>query len=91
MSGLFMGLARYYRRFIKGFLQIVHPITSLRKKGVRFHWSEKCKANFKQLKELLSSTPILKFVDLDKDFVVCTNACIEGIRGVVMQGGNVIC
>jgi hypothetical protein len=30
----FMGLAGYYKRFIEGFSQIVHPITSLQKKGV---------------------------------------------------------
>jgi hypothetical protein len=32
----FMGLARYYRRFIKGFLNIGWPITTLKKKGVKF-------------------------------------------------------
>jgi hypothetical protein len=32
----FMGLARYYRRFIKGFSKIVHSITSLQRKGVKF-------------------------------------------------------
>jgi hypothetical protein len=32
----FMGLAGYYRRFIEGFLNIAHPITSLQRKGVKF-------------------------------------------------------
>jgi hypothetical protein len=35
----FMGLARYYRRFIKGFSNIENPITSLQRKGKRFVWS----------------------------------------------------
>jgi hypothetical protein len=35
----FMGLARYYRRFIVGFSKLAHPITSLKKKGIKFEWT----------------------------------------------------
>jgi hypothetical protein len=35
----FMGLARYYKRFIEGFSKISHPITSLQKKGIKFEWT----------------------------------------------------
>lgn len=40
---------------------------------------------------MLTSTPILKVIDPDKDFVVCIDACIEGLGGVLMLEGNVIC
>jgi hypothetical protein len=43
------------------------------------------------LKELLTSAPILKFVDLDEHFVVCTDACKEGLGGFLTQNGHVIC
>jgi hypothetical protein len=42
----FMGLARYYRRFIKIFSKIGCPITSLQKKGVKFTWTPKCEEIF---------------------------------------------
>jgi hypothetical protein len=42
----FMGLVGYYRRFIKGFSKIGHPITSLQRKGMKFVWSTECEANF---------------------------------------------
>jgi hypothetical protein len=43
----FMGLASYYRRFIKLYPNIASPITSLIKKGVKFEWTSKCEEIFK--------------------------------------------
>ena len=42
----FMGLTGYYKRFIEGFSRIVHPITALQKKGVKFEWTPKCEEKF---------------------------------------------
>ena len=42
----FLGLARYYRRFIKNFSKIAKPMTELLKNGVPFVWSVKCEASF---------------------------------------------
>ncbi|GKB73177.1 putative reverse transcriptase domain-containing protein [Tanacetum coccineum] len=55
----FLGLAGYYRRFIKGFLKIVRPITKLTQKSVKFNWGEKAEAAFQLLKQRLCITPIL--------------------------------
>jgi hypothetical protein len=38
----FMGLAGYYRIFMKGFSETAHPINSLQKKGVKFEWTQEC-------------------------------------------------
>jgi hypothetical protein len=81
----FMGLARYYRRFIKGFSKIGFPITSLQKKGVKFIWTSKCEERFQELKYLLTNAPALKIADPNKEFLVCTNACKKGLRGLLMQ------
>ena len=51
----FLGLAGYYRRFIKDFSRVVLPLTSLTRKGIRFIWSDKCEASFQTLKELLTN------------------------------------
>ena len=42
----FLGLANYYRRFIKGSLEIARPLNALTKKGVKFCWSESCAVAF---------------------------------------------
>ncbi|GJZ15921.1 putative reverse transcriptase domain-containing protein, partial [Tanacetum coccineum] len=55
----FLGLAGYYRRFIKGFSKIAKPMMKLTQKNVRFDWSEKAEAAFQLLKKKLCSAPIL--------------------------------
>ena len=68
----FMGLAGYYRRFIRNFSQISYPITSLQRKGKKFEWTEECATIFEQLKQLLAHAPLLNIADMDKEFVICT-------------------
>jgi hypothetical protein len=85
-----MDLARYNTRFITQFSKIVYPITSLQKKGIKFEWTTKCEENFNLLKELLTSALILKISNSNENFVVCTNACKEGLGGVLTQNGHVI-
>jgi hypothetical protein len=78
-----MGLAGYYRRFIVGLSNIYHPITYFQKKGDKFEWALNCENNFNLLKELLTSAHVLKIADPNESFVVCTNACKEGLGGVL--------
>jgi hypothetical protein len=85
-----MGLAGYYRRFVEGFLKIANPITELQKKNKKFVWIEKCAEAFQRLKDLLTTTLILKVPNMDTDFLVCTDASKEGLGGVLMQDGRVI-
>jgi hypothetical protein len=87
----FIGITGYYRRFIEGFSKIAYPITSLQKKGTKFNWSQKSQDNFNKMKELLTSTPILKVADPYKDFIVCVDASREGLGGVLTQEGHMIC
>ena len=86
-----MGLAGYYRRFIEGFSKFAHSITSFQKKGIKFEGTPRCEESFQQLKNLLTSAPILKIADPEKDLVVCTDACNQGLGGVLMQDNHVIC
>jgi hypothetical protein len=44
----FLGLAGYYRRFIKGFLKISKPMTELLQKDKKFEWTPACEASFQQ-------------------------------------------
>jgi hypothetical protein len=47
----FLGLARYYRRFIENFSKIAKPMTELLKKDKKFEWTDSCEASFQELKK----------------------------------------
>jgi hypothetical protein len=68
-----------------GFPKITHPIMSLQNKVVKFESNTKCEETFHHLKDLLTNAPILKDVYLDDDFVVCEDACKEGLGGALAQ------
>ena len=85
-----MGITGYYRRFIEGFSRISNSITSLQKKGKKFEWSQKCEDSFKKLKTLLTTAPILRVDDHNKDFIVCTDTCNDSLGGFLTQEGHVI-
>jgi hypothetical protein len=75
---------------VKGFLRIENPITELHKKNKKFVWNEKCMEALQNLKELLMIVLILKFHDMDNEFLVCMNTSNEGLGIVLMQYGRVI-
>jgi hypothetical protein len=86
----FMGLVGYYRRFVEGLSKIAKPITTLQREGVRYKWIEECDGAFIELKRLLTSAPILRVPDMEKDFTVCMDASKQGLGVVLMQDGGVI-
>ena len=69
-----MGLANFYRRFVKGFGAIAKPMTDLTKKDRDFTWSDEEEAAFQKLKEALTSAPILQVFDEDKPHEVWVDA-----------------
>ena len=73
----FLGLANYYRRFIKGYSKMVSPLTDLLKKENSWDWNRQCQMTFEGLKEATSTEPVLRFPDLDLPFEVQTNPLIE--------------
>jgi hypothetical protein len=78
----FLGLARYYRRFIENFSKIAKPMTELLKSNTPYVWSDKCEASFQVLKTRLTTTPVLTLPDASKDFVVYCDTCIEDMEAL---------
>ena len=58
---------------------------------MKFILNHKCEDSFKLLNEFLTCAPILRILDLDKEYVVCIYASLEGLGGILIQDGHVIC
>jgi hypothetical protein len=86
----FLGLARYYRRFIPNFSKIIKLVTELLKKKNKYVWSDACDEAFKHLNKLLTTSPVLAQPDTTKPFDVYCDASSTVIGGVLMQEGRVI-
>ena len=81
----FMGMASYYRRFVKDFAMIAKPLTELTKKDVRWKWSDECENAYRRLIEEVTNAPVLVYPDYGKKFYVTTDASGEGIGAVLSQ------
>ena len=70
----FLELANFYRRFIKDYAQVAHPLHDLTKKDQPFEWKDPQQTAFDTLKRRFTTAPILAFPDIDKQFCLETDA-----------------
>jgi len=81
----FLGLANYYRRFIKDFAPVARPMNMLMQKDEKWWWEEIQQKAFDKLKRIFTSKPVLVAPDLDKEFRVEANASNYAFRGVLLM------
>ena len=84
----FMGLAKYYRRFVKDFSVIASPLYSLMKKNVAFEWTDECQKAMEELKNRLVSKPVLALPVNDAPYILDTDASDFGLGAVLSQVQN---
>lgn len=81
----FLGLASYYRRFVKGFSCIAAPLFNLLRKGVPFKWTKECDKAFATLQRALVEAPVLSPPDINLHFILDTDASSTGAGAVLSQ------
>ncbi|GFT62502.1 retrovirus-related Pol polyprotein from transposon 412 [Trichonephila clavipes] len=81
----FLGLCTYYRKFVKEFSNIAGPLHKLTESKQKFQWTKECEDSFLQLKEALTSSPILIYPQPDKPFILDTDASNESVGAVLSQ------
>ena len=86
----FLGLEGYYIRFVKGFSMIATPMTRLLQKNVKFEWGEESQRSFDKLKAFLTEAPVLTHPTCSKEYVIFSDASLNGLGCVLMQEGKVV-
>ncbi|GBG62047.1 hypothetical protein CBR_g28523 [Chara braunii] len=81
----FLGLANYYRGFVRNFSTIAAPLRRLLKKETIWQWDKDCTSALKKLKRTLIEYPVLKVADPSLPFVVTTDTSQYGIGAVLQQ------
>ena len=86
----FLGLAGYYRRFMKDFSKIAAPLTKLTQKNMKFIWTDRCEEHSQLLKDLLTSVPVLTLPSGNEGYTLNCYASRVGLGYVLMQNGRMV-
>ncbi|RVW58778.1 Retrovirus-related Pol polyprotein from transposon 17.6 [Vitis vinifera] len=81
----FLGHAGFYRRFIKDFSKISKPLCELLVKDAKFVWDEKCQKSFEELKQFLTTAPIVRAPNWKLPFEVMCDASDLAMGAVLGQ------
>jgi len=81
----FLGLAGFYRKFVKDFSRLAVPLTQLTKDDVPWTWGQLQREAFAALKQSLISAPVLLIPDPSLPYTLNCDACDYAIGGTLQQ------
>lgn len=81
----FIGFANFYRRFIKSYSSVIHPLVALTRKGTPYVWSEECQKSFENLKQSFTQAGLLRHFDPSRPLVLETDASDYAVAGILSQ------
>ena len=81
----FLGFGNFYRKFIAKFSALAAPLNNLLKKDTPFEWTDKAQHLFKELKQWLTSAPVLMMPDQTKPFQIESDASKYASGAVLTQ------
>ena len=80
----FLGFTNYYRRYVRHYAELVHPLTDLTKKDVGYQWGPMQQKAFEETKTAMCNAPILVFPDPLLPYTVVTDASKHAVGGVIL-------
>src|SRR5690606_24917101 len=81
----FLGLCSYFRRFVPNFAQRAHALHELLRNDVPWDWNSQANAAFQDLKQSLSSPPVLAHYNPRAALEMHTDASSYGLGAVLLQ------
>ena len=81
----FVGMASYYRRYVRGFAAIAKPLHQLTEKHKQFKWTTECEDAFIHLKRAMTCAPILAYPTSTDPFILDTDASHFACGAVLSQ------
>ncbi|GFU60853.1 retrovirus-related Pol polyprotein from transposon 17.6 [Trichonephila clavipes] len=81
----FFGLCTHYRKFMKNFSTIARALHKLTETKQNFIWTGDCNNAFNKLKDAITSAPVLTYPEIEKQFILHTNASHESVGAVLSQ------
>ena len=84
----FLGLAGYYRRFVRDFATVASPLHRLTEAGRPYVWDDACATGFTRLQAVLTEAPVMAYPEARRPFTLDTDASDVGVGAVLSQGGG---
>ena len=81
----FLGLTGYYRRFVKNYAEVAHPLVALLKKGKQYEWGSEQQRSYELLKQALISYPCLGTIRPSGRLILDTDASDYAVGAVLSQ------
>jgi hypothetical protein len=81
----FLGLTRYYRKYVRGYARLIAPLFELTKRDVNFVWDMSCQHAFQELKAALVVAPILIRPNFRRVFCLDVDWSPKGVGAILSQ------
>ena len=81
----FLGTVGYYRQYVEDFAHKARPLTKLTSKNVKYVWTTECQEAFEVLRQSLLSSPVLAYPDPNLEYILDTDASLDGVGAVLLQ------
>jgi hypothetical protein len=82
---MFIGLASYYRQYLKSFSTIAAPLIKLTRKHVNFEWTDQCETAFRTIKQALCEAPVLAYPKPGLPYILDCDVSDLGVGGIISQ------